>query len=96
MNIKDLIQRTRASLGLKTELPNEAVLGFLRVLETLPVEELSCDEIFDQLDEYVDREIGAHDAARVMPLIREHLDICPDCCEKYDALLHVVQEAEKK
>jgi len=96
MNIKDLIQRIRTSLGLREELPNEAVLGFLRVLEEVRAEELTCDEIYSKLDQYVEREAGTRDAANLMPLIREHLDVCPECCEEYEALLTVVKESEKK
>lgn len=95
MNIKDLVHRIRASLGMKQDLPNEAVMGFLRVLEEVRAEELTCDEIYSKLDEYVDRQANKHDAAQLMPLIREHLDICPECCEEYEALLKVVEEAER-
>jgi hypothetical protein len=31
-----------------------------------------------------------------MPLMREHLDICPECCEEYETLLHVVEVTEEK
>ncbi len=96
MNIKDLVNRIRTSLGMKQEMPNEAVLGFLRVLEEVRAEELTCDEIYSKLDEYVERQANKHDAAQLMPLIREHLDICPECCEEYEALLKVVEEAEQK
>jgi hypothetical protein len=75
------------------EVPTEAVLGFLRVLENVRREELTCQEIFSKLDEYVECEIDSKDAARVMPLIREHLDICHECCEEYEALLDVVDNA---
>jgi hypothetical protein len=27
-----------------------------------------------------------------MPLIREHLDICQECCDEYEALLDVVEK----
>ena len=96
MNIRDLINRIRASLGLKQETPNEVVLGFLRLLEDMRAEELTCDEIFTKLDEYVEREVNQKDAARLMPLIREHLDLCPECCEEYETLLHVIEATEKK
>lgn len=95
MNIKELVNRIRASLGMRQDMPNEAVLGFLRVLEEVRTEELTCDEIYSKLDEYVERQAGKHDAAQLMPLIREHLDICPECCEEYEALLKVVEEAER-
>lgn len=76
-------------------MPNEAVLGFLRVLEEVRAEELTCDEIYSKLDEYVERQANKHDAAQLMPLIREHLDICPECYEEYEALLKVIEEAER-
>ena len=50
MNIKELVRRIRISLGLQKELTNETVLGFLRVLEGVRAEELSCDEIYKKLD----------------------------------------------
>lgn len=93
MNIKELIQRMHASLGKKQEMPNEAVLGFLRVLEEVRVEDLDCDEIFTKLDEYVERQVDKKDAAQLMPLIREHLDLCSECAEEYEALLKVLEEA---
>ncbi|MCC6298335.1 MAG: hypothetical protein IT314_03495 [Anaerolineales bacterium] len=94
MNIKKLIQRIRASLGKKQEMPNEVALGFLRVLEEVRAEDLDCAEIFSKLDEYVEREVDKKDAAQLMPLVREHLDICSECAEEYEALLKVLEEAD--
>jgi len=95
MNIRNLIKRIRSSLHLQKELPTEAVLGFLRILEGVREEEISCSEIYARLDEYVEREVSKKDAAQLMPLIREHLDICPECCEEYEALLNVLNENAK-
>lgn len=95
MNIRELIQRVRNRMKPHQEVPTEAVLGFLRVLENVRREELTCQEIFSKLDEYVECEIDSKDAARVMPLIREHLDICHECCEEYEALLDVVDNTEE-
>ena len=96
MNIQVIIKRIRHSLGLQKDLPNEAVLGILRVLEEVPEEvEISCGELFTKLDEYVEREVGKKDAAVLMPVIREHLDMCPDCCEEYEALLDVLSKSSE-
>lgn len=95
MNLRNLIRRIRNSLHLQKELPNEAVLGFLRVLEDVREEEISCGEIYAKLDEYVEREVSKKDAAQLMPLIREHLDVCSECCEEYEALLNVLNENAK-
>jgi hypothetical protein len=76
-----------------TELPDTAVEGILRVLESVQLQEMTCAEVFAALDEYVERELKDHEAARVMPLLREHFDMCPDCCEEYEALLEAVERS---
>jgi len=96
MNIRELIQRVRNRIIPHEEIPREAVLGFLRVLEEVRKEELSCVEIYTKLDEYVECEIDSKDAAHIMPLIREHLDICHECCEEYEVLLDVIIKSEKE
>lgn len=95
MNITDIIKRIRHSLGLQKELPNKAVLGILRVLDSLPEEEITCDDLYARLDEYVEREVDKNDAAQIMPVIREHLDHCPGCCDEYEALLEVLSKSSK-
>lgn len=97
MNIQDIIRKIRQSLGLQKELPNEAVVGILRLLDEVPAgDEISCGELFVKLDEYVEREVDQKDAAVLMPVIREHLDVCPECCEEYEALLDVLSKTQKK
>jgi hypothetical protein len=95
MKIQDIIKRIRHSLGLQKELTNEAVLGILRVLDEVPTDEVSCAELYTKLDQYVDREVNKKDAALLMPVIREHLDMCPECCEEYEALLDVLSKTNK-
>ena len=96
MKIRAIIQKIKSSFDHKEELPNEAVLGFLRVLESVREEDVPCDEIYARIDEYVEREVDGKDAAQLMPLIREHLDICSECCAEYEALLHVLDKTSKE
>ena len=96
MNLSDIIRKLRNKVSPPEQLSNDAVLGFLRVLENMETEEISCDELYQKLDQYVEREIDKKDAARLMPLMREHLNTCPDCCEEYEALLHVIQGMDQK
>ena len=96
MNIQELIQRVRKNLKPQEELSNQAVLGFLRVLEDVRREELSCEEIYLKLDEYVECEVDSKDAAHIMPLINEHLDMCPECCGEYEILKDVIKKTEEK
>jgi len=92
MKIKDILQRIRNGFHQEDQLPDGVVQGFLRVLENVRTDDISCNEVFAQLDQYVEQEVKGEDAARLMPLLREHLDLCSDCCEEYEALMTVLEE----
>jgi UDP-N-acetylmuramyl tripeptide synthase len=95
MNIKHFIQRVRNTLTPQTELTDEVVLKFLNVLEQARAEELSCSDMYTRLDEFVEREVQEQEIAeKITPLIREHLDMCPDCHEEYEALLTVLENTK--
>lgn len=79
----------------RQELPEEVVEGFLRVLEEVRVEDMPCSEVFTRLDEYVEKQVSGEDAALLMPLLREHFDLCPECCEEYEALLSCLAKTAK-
>lgn len=94
MNIRKLIQRIRNRLRPRDELPDEVIVGFLRILEKVREEEASCGEVYSRLDEYVESQVHGKDAARLMPLVWEHLDMCSECCEEYEALIDVLENVE--
>ena len=96
MNIRAIIQKIKSSFNHQEELSNETVLKFLRVLESVREEEASCDEVYAKIDEYVENQVDKKDAAQLMPLIREHLDMCSECCEEYEALLDVLEKTSRK
>jgi hypothetical protein len=96
MNLRDIIQKIKNSFYHREELHNEAVVGFLRVLECARADEASCAEVYERIDEYVEREVDKKDAADLMPVIRDHLDLCPDCCEEYEALLDILEKTSKE
>jgi hypothetical protein len=52
--------------------------------------EVSCDECFELLDQYVELEIEGADADQRIPGLRNHLDGCPACREEHDSLLALV------
>ena len=96
MNIRTLIHKIKNSFNHREEFPNEAVLGFLHVLESVREEDVPCDEVYARIDEYVEREVGQKDAAQLMPLVREHLEMCSECCEEYQALLDVLEKTSQE
>ena len=96
MNIRSIIQKIKSGFNHREEIPNKAVLGFLRVLESVREEDVPCDEVYARIDEYVEREVDSKDAAKLMPLVREHLNMCSDCCEEYEALLDILEKTSKE
>ena len=94
MNIKNFFQRIQNIFKPQAELQDEVIVKFLRILEDVRAEDMSCDEMFIRLDEFVETEVQSHDAEKLMPLVREHLDLCPDCDEEYEALLNVLENTK--
>jgi hypothetical protein len=82
--------------GNPDELPDEVIRGFLRVLESVRVQDMPCSEVFARLDEYVEHEVLDHEAATLMPLLKEHFDVCSDCCAEYEALLDILQRSKPR
>jgi|SRR5215217_7420314 len=54
-------------------------------------EEIGCDECFEQVDRFVEVELSGLDAARAMPLVQEHLEICGECREEFEVPLIALQ-----
>ena len=52
--------------------------------------ELTCEECFEQLDRYVDAELGGGDADAAVPGMRAHLEGCPACHEDHESLKALV------
>ncbi len=80
----------------KPEITDEVVARFLKVLEQVRKEDLSCSDLYARLDEFVETEIKeGTDAEQLSPLIHEHLHMCTDCCDEYEALLSVLEHTQE-
>lgn len=53
--------------------------------------EVSCEQCFELLDEYVDLELAGKDADAAIPGLRTHLDGCPACREDHESLRALVE-----
>ncbi|MGH2913558.1 MAG: anti-sigma factor family protein [Solirubrobacteraceae bacterium] len=51
-----------------------------------PGPQLTCEQCFELLDEYVELELANAAADRLIPRMRAHLDGCPACHEEHDSL----------
>jgi hypothetical protein len=97
MDIKELIQHLANHIKRDPQqIPDDGVQKFLRVLEEVREDEMPCSEVYARLDEYVEKEMQRGDAAILMPLLKEHLDLCTDCCEEYETLLNVLEKTSRQ
>lgn len=94
MNIQSLLQALKNKLSPREPLQDEVVVRFFKLLEQIREEDMSCDDMYRQLDEFVEEEVKSKDAAKLMPLIQEHIDFCSDCDDEYQALLRVLENTK--
>jgi hypothetical protein len=52
--------------------------------------EVSCEDCFELLDQYVELELAGADADARIPGLRTHLDGCPACREDHESLYALV------
>jgi len=96
MKAKDIIQQLRDLFQRKPEVPEPLIEWMISSLEKTREQEFSCDDVFTLLDQYAEANMRGEDAARLMPFIKQHLEICRECCEEYDALVEVLEEKDDK
>lgn len=71
--------------------PDEMLVKLLRMVEDTDEIELSCDEVFEIIDQYVELEARGDDVSQLLPLVRQHLDRCRACQEEYEALARIIK-----
>ncbi len=55
--------------------------------------EVSCEQCFELLDQYVELELSGDDADERIPGMRAHLEGCPACREEHESL-HALVSAD--
>ena len=56
--------------------------------------EVTCEQCFELLDQYVDLEVSGADADARLPGLRTHLEGCPACREDHESLRALVNERD--
>jgi hypothetical protein len=56
--------------------------------------EVSCEQCFELLDQYVDLELAGEDADARLPGMRAHLEGCPACHEDHESLREFVANTD--
>ncbi|MCP4421198.1 MAG: hypothetical protein GY805_31690 [Chloroflexi bacterium] len=78
------------------DITKEDVVTLMHRLEKTLEDSYSCEESFALLDEYVELVATDEEAKRLMPLIKNHLDMCPDCREEFETLLYILKTADSE
>lgn len=53
--------------------------------------ELTCDQVHALIDQFAEMRMRGEDPVPLMPLVQQHLDMCPDCREEYEALMEALR-----
>jgi len=69
-----------------------AVLG--RQIEVTQDFEYDCQDVYRLLDQFAEAVLRGEDVAPWIPLIRAHLERCPDCRAEFEALMRTLQGQE--
>jgi hypothetical protein len=54
--------------------------------------EVTCEQCFELLDQYVELDLAGGDPDAHLPGLRAHLDGCPACREDHESLLALVRD----
>lgn len=73
--------------------PDAEMANMLQSLAAAEEQEISCADVSAVLDEFVEAVRRGENVLLLMPLVHQHLDICPDCREEYETLLRSLQPA---
>jgi hypothetical protein len=57
--------------------------------------EVSCEECFELLDQYVELQLAGEDADARLPGMRAHLEGCPACREDHESLRDFVESRDR-
>ncbi|MBI3244680.1 MAG: zf-HC2 domain-containing protein [Chloroflexi bacterium] len=72
-------------------LPPTIMRKVARQVEMTDEVEYTCDDVLRLLDQFAEAVLRGEDAAKLMPLVQKHLDMCPDCREEFEALLRILR-----
>jgi hypothetical protein len=57
--------------------------------------EIGCDDCLMQVASYCETELAGKEVPEALQLVREHLEICAECHEEYQALLSAMLEGRR-
>ncbi len=59
-------------------------------------EEIDCGTCWEQVDQFAELVLAGKDASEALPLVRDHLVLCAECRDEYEALLAALLAMQDK
>ena len=72
----------------------EKVADLVKMLAMTEAQEMACDDVYLVLAEFAEMNQRGEDVEKMMPLVKQHLALCPDCREEYEALMNALAAEE--
>lgn len=70
---------------------SEMMEKLVMMLDQTQSAELGCDEVFALLDQFAEMAARGENVAQLMPLVKQHLEMCADCREEYQVLKTILE-----
>lgn len=67
--------------------------ALLRLIELTADEELDCSQFLDRVAAYVEAQVQRRDLPPEMAAVAQHLLVCPECCEEFEAILDAYRQS---
>ena len=77
--------------GKEQRLTREQVGSIVKMLGLTADRELNCSECLQQVSEFAEGQLANQPVAEVITSVGQHLALCPECREEYEALLKILQ-----
>jgi hypothetical protein len=80
-----------------SEKPEAQIIALTKLLQMIGYTqeaEVSCDEVEQILDQFAELVQRGEDVKEMMPLVKNHVDLCPECREEFEALMRILESTE--
>jgi hypothetical protein len=72
-------------------LSDDQIRALLHVVSQTRDHELTCDECLAELGSFAELTLRGRTAEEAYDLVRQHLQICGECCEEFNLLLKALE-----
>ena len=75
-------------------LTREQVGGIVKMLGLTTEREFDCGECLQHVSEFAERQLANKPVGEVISKVEQHLALCPECREEYEALMKILKAGQ--